>query len=54
MYIPYSVDLRLMIINEFHKKPYSGYPRYQKMVTSIRKQCYWPKMKREATDFIAR
>jgi hypothetical protein len=35
--IPNSMDLKLMILNEIHKNPYSGHPGYQKMVTTLRK-----------------
>jgi hypothetical protein len=49
LYIPDSAKLKLTILDEAHKKPYSGHPGYQKMVTTLRKLFYWPNMKGETT-----
>jgi hypothetical protein len=45
LYIPDSTELKLTILNEVHKKPYSGHPGYQKTITTLRKLFYWPNMK---------
>jgi hypothetical protein len=37
LYIPDSIELKLTILDEVHKNPYSGHPGYQKMVTALRK-----------------
>jgi hypothetical protein len=37
-----------------HKVPYAGHPGYQKPITTVKKQYYWPGMKNEVFDFIAR
>jgi hypothetical protein len=49
IYIPDSVELKLTILDEVHKKPYSGHPGYKKTITSLRKLFYWPNMKGETT-----
>ena len=43
-----------MILNEVHKSPYFGHPSYQKMITMLRKDYFWPNMKNEVAEYIAR
>jgi hypothetical protein len=45
IYIPDSTKLKLIVLDEVHKKPYSGHPGYEKMITALRKLFYWPNMK---------
>jgi hypothetical protein len=54
LYIPDSTGLKLTILDEVHKKPYSGHPGYQKMITTLRKLFYWPNMKGETAKYLAR
>jgi hypothetical protein len=49
LYIPDSIKLKLTVLDEVHKKPYSGHPSYQKMITTFRKFFYWPNIKGETT-----
>jgi len=51
LYIP---EIKLLILNEMHKIPYSGYPGYHKVITMLRKDLFWPNMKNEVTEFLAR
>ena len=44
----------MLILNEVHKSPYSGHPGYQKMITMLRKEYFWPNMKNEVADFLDR
>jgi hypothetical protein len=37
-----------------HNVPYVGHPRYQKTISSFKSQYYWPGMKREIVDFVAK
>ena len=41
-------------MDELHKRPYSGHPRYEKMITMTRKDLFWPNMKREVVEYLAR
>ena len=41
-------------MNELHKRPYSRHPGYQKMITMIRKDLFWPNMKKEVAEYLAR
>jgi len=54
LYIPNSEEIKLLILNEMHKKPYSGHPGYQKMITMLRKEFYWPNMKSEVAEYLGR
>jgi hypothetical protein len=40
LYVPKSIELKMIILDELHKKPYYGHPIYQKMITTLRKQFY--------------
>jgi len=54
LYVPKENDLWNMILNEFHTSHYTGHPGYQKMVVALRKEYYWPKMKQEVAEYLAR
>eukprot|EP00253_Pinus_taeda_P014522 PITA_14522 len=54
LYVPNEDSLRKLILDEFHISHYTGHPGYQKMVTALRKEYYWPKMKKEVTEYLAR
>jgi hypothetical protein len=46
-YVLDSTELKLTILDEVHKKPYSSHPSYQKIIKSLRKLFFWPNMKGE-------
>eukprot|EP00253_Pinus_taeda_P003664 PITA_03664 len=54
IYIPNQDEVKKKVLGEYHKSPYAGHPGYQKLITSIRKECYWLGMKRDITDYLAR
>jgi hypothetical protein len=54
IYIPDSVELKLTVLDQVYKNPYSVNPRYQKMITTLRKLFYWPNMKGETTKYLAK
>ena len=37
-----------------HKKLYFGHPGYQKTITTLRKLFFWPSMKDETAEYLAR
>ena len=37
-----------------HNVPYAGHPGYQKTIATIKRQYYWPSMKKEVVEFIAK
>jgi hypothetical protein len=54
LYIPDCDDLKRFIMDELHKRPYTGHPGYQKMITATRKQFYWPRLKKDITEYLAK
>jgi hypothetical protein len=54
LYIPDSTKIKLNILDDAHKKPYSGHPGYQKTIKTLRKLFYSPNMKGETTEYLAR
>jgi hypothetical protein len=54
LYVPKSTNLMITILDDFHKKSYSGHPGYQKMITTLRKQFYWPNMKNETNEYLSK
>ena len=54
LYIPYCDDLKRFIMDELHKRPYTGHPGYHKMITATRKQFYWPGLKKDTAKYLAR
>jgi hypothetical protein len=54
IYIPNVQDLKLMILNEMHNVPYAGHPGYQKIVAAVKSHYFWPGMKKEIAEYIAR
>jgi hypothetical protein len=53
MYIPNHDDLKRFIMDELHKRPYTGHPGYQKMITATRKQFYWPGLKKDIAKYLS-
>ena len=47
LYVPNVPKIKLLILNEIHKTPYSGHLGYQKTITMLRKDYFWPNMKNE-------
>ena len=54
MYVPNVPKVKLLILDEVHKTPYSGHLGYQKTVTMLRREYFWPNMKSEVAEYIAR
>lgn len=54
IYVPNQDDIKENILDEYHKIPYAGHPGYQKLITLLRKEYYWPGMKRDVTEYLAR
>ena len=54
LYVPNSNNLKNLILDEFHTSHYTGHPGYQKMVTALRKDYFWPRMKKQVIEYLAR
>ena len=51
--MPNVPKIKLLILDEVHKTPYSGHPGYQKTVTMLRNEYFLPNMKSEVAEYIA-
>ena len=47
-------ELRNLVMLEGHKAPYSAHPGVKKMHADLKRYYYWPGMKRDIADFVAR
>jgi hypothetical protein len=54
LYIPDCDELKRFIMDELHKRPYTSHPGYQKMITDTRKQFYWPGLKKDIAEYLAK
>lgn len=54
VYVPELGDLRELVMVEAHKAPYSAHPGFKKMHADLKQHYYWPGMKRDIADFVAR
>jgi hypothetical protein len=53
-YIPNFQELKILVLKEMHNVPYANHPGYQKTIATVKSQYYWPCMKKEVVDCIAR
>jgi hypothetical protein len=54
IYVQNSSELMNLILKEMHNVPYVAHPGYQKFIAHVKRKYYWPGMKREVTEFIAK
>ena len=54
IYVPDNSELKKVILREFHAKPYSSHPGYQKTLTIVKKFYFWLNLKKDVADFVAR
>eukprot|EP00253_Pinus_taeda_P011178 PITA_11178 len=54
LYVPSQDKIKNLIMDEFHVSHYAGHPGYQKMITAIRKEYFWPGMKKDIAEYLAR
>lgn len=52
MYFPSQKNIKKLILNEYHKIPYEAHTSYQELITALRKQYFWPNMKKEVVDYL--
>jgi hypothetical protein len=54
LYILDSTELKSTILDKAHKKPYFGHSGYHKTITTLRKLFFWPSIKGEIEEYLAR
>jgi hypothetical protein len=52
--IPNLMDSKLLIFNENQKNISPGHPGYHKMISTLRKQFYWPNVKNDTADYLSK
>eukprot|EP00253_Pinus_taeda_P031491 PITA_31491 len=52
LYVPNQSRIRNLIMDEFHVSHYAGHPGYQKIITTIRKEYFWPRMKKNIVEYL--
>ena len=50
--MPNVAHLKIFVLNEMNKPPYAGHPSYQKMITSLKKKIFWPRLKVELINVL--
>jgi transcriptional regulator of aromatic amino acid metabolism len=53
-FVPNVQELKRIILHEMHNTPYVGHPGYQKTITIVKSQYFWPGMKRQIAEYISR
>jgi hypothetical protein len=53
-HVPNSYGLKNMVLREMHNVPYVGHLGYQKTIATFKRQYFWPGMKKEVAEYIAR
>jgi hypothetical protein len=54
VYVPNVRELKLTIIKEMHNVAYAGHPGYQNTVAAVKSHYFWPGLKKEIVEYIAR
>jgi len=54
IYVSDNSELKKVTLRDFHAKPYLGHARYQKTLTSVKRFYYWPNLKRDVAEFVAK
>ena len=52
VYISNSENVQKMVLKEMQDLQYAGHYGYQKIVAVVKKDYYWPRMKKEITNYI--
>ena len=50
--VPNRMELKTLILDEYHRSNYAGHPGYQKMLTVIRKYYCWPNMRKDIANYL--
>jgi hypothetical protein len=50
---PSSGELRNLVLKEMDNVPYVRHPDYQKTISIVRSELFWPRMKKDVLDYIS-
>ena len=54
IFIPNRMELKEMILDEFHHSNCSGHPGYQNMLTAMKKDYFWPGIRKDIAEYVNR
>jgi hypothetical protein len=54
VYVPNDRELKLAILKEMHNVTYASHLGYQKTVAAVKSHYFWPGLKKEVVEYIAR
>jgi hypothetical protein len=54
VYVSNSSEMKNAVLKEMHNVPYARHLRYQKTIAAVRRKYFWPRMKKEVANYIAR
>jgi hypothetical protein len=54
VYVSNYGELKNVVLKEMQNVPYAGHPGYQKTIATVSSQYFWPGMKKEVANYIAR
>jgi hypothetical protein len=54
VYVLNSQELRNLVLTKMHNVPYTGHLGYRKNITTVRCQYFWPGIKNDVTEYLAR
>jgi hypothetical protein len=54
IYVPNSGEMKITMLRKMQNVPYVGNPGYQKSIAVVRSLYFWPRMKKQAVDYIAK
>ena len=54
LYVLKGGDTRYNNLTEFHRNPYLGHLGYQKMISTVKRHFFWPKLKANIATFIVK
>lgn len=54
IYVPNQKEVKDIILDECHKSQYAGHLAYQKLITMLRKEYFWPDMKKDVVEYLTR
>jgi uncharacterized protein (DUF1919 family) len=54
VYVSISSDIKNVVLKEMHNVPYARNLGYHNTITTVRSQYFWPRMKKEVVNYIAK
>jgi len=53
-YVPNQMEIKQIILDEFHRTPYATHPGYQKLFFALRKWYFWLGMRKDIDQYLSK